>query len=168
MGLITAALPTIGQPNSSEDPTVRAALAAIIAVLNGNIDTTNIATNGVASSDITPAAVTKAKLATDALGAFPQLAAGLTGLGIAFGLDSVNYGGGGTSISRSASYAALSGAPKFAAAIPLGVNTSGANPMRSIITSPATSTLLSFSLVHSQPAVVVGAGTYTTYWVVIG
>lgn len=42
MGLITSALPTIGDPNSTEDVDVRTLLSDLKTLVNGNIDDTNI------------------------------------------------------------------------------------------------------------------------------
>jgi microcystin-dependent protein len=43
MGTVTYAIPTVGQPNSTEDPKVATALTQIANTLNGNIDGSNIA-----------------------------------------------------------------------------------------------------------------------------
>ena len=42
MGTINPTLPTISNPNSTEDPLIRAALSTIIAEFNGNIDNNNV------------------------------------------------------------------------------------------------------------------------------
>ncbi len=52
MANITPPLPIIGNPNSTEDPKTLAALTAILAVINGGIDSTNITDASVAIGDI--------------------------------------------------------------------------------------------------------------------
>lgn len=51
MGLISPTLPTLGDPNSTEDVDVRNALQAILALVNGNIDSANAPT--LANTDLT-------------------------------------------------------------------------------------------------------------------
>lgn len=43
MGLIAPSVPTIGDPNTTEDVDVRNALVALLALVNGNLDAANIA-----------------------------------------------------------------------------------------------------------------------------
>jgi hypothetical protein len=42
MGTISITLPTIGEPNSTEDADVRAALSTIVTEINGNLDNNNV------------------------------------------------------------------------------------------------------------------------------
>lgn len=55
MAQINPTLPTIGQPNATEDPDVRAALAAILGVINGGIDETNLAGGSFGPASLTDA-----------------------------------------------------------------------------------------------------------------
>lgn len=66
MALISPALPTIGQPNSTEDQDVVNALSAIVSAINGGLDTANLSTAA--------AGITAAQFATAV-----QAAAGLNG-----------------------------------------------------------------------------------------
>lgn len=67
MGLISITLPTIGDPNTTEDVDVRNALSTIQTVINGNIDSANIAANAVGTSQLAALGVTSAKLAAGAV-----------------------------------------------------------------------------------------------------
>lgn len=55
MGTINPAIPTIGDPNSTEDPDVRSALVTIRDAINGALDTDNVATGGLLIADIAAA-----------------------------------------------------------------------------------------------------------------
>jgi hypothetical protein len=87
MGLVSLTLPTVGQPNSTEDPKINSALTALQNVINGNIDTANIANNGVATGELADLAVTAAKLgvgsATRLLGFLNSDGPGTWGSGVA-------------------------------------------------------------------------------------
>lgn len=63
MGLVSLTLPSVGQLNSTEDPKINSALTALQNVINGNLDTANIATNGVGTAEIADTSVTIPKLA---------------------------------------------------------------------------------------------------------
>src|SRR5687768_5631815 len=54
MGLLSLTLPTIGQPNSTEDTDVRNALLSIQTLVNGNLDSANLAAAGIPFSKFTP------------------------------------------------------------------------------------------------------------------
>lgn len=55
MALINPTLPTVGDPNSTEDPDIVSAFGAIVSAINGGLDTTNLASG---------AGVTDAQLAS--------------------------------------------------------------------------------------------------------
>lgn len=86
MGLVSLTLPTVGQPNSTEDPKINSALTALQNVINGNLDTANIANNGVGTAEIADLAVTAAKLAAGSssrlLGALNSNGPGTWGSGV--------------------------------------------------------------------------------------
>lgn len=64
MALINPQIPTIGQPNSTEDQDVANALTTIVATINGGLDTANLAAAaGITGAQLAAATVTSAKLA---------------------------------------------------------------------------------------------------------
>lgn len=63
IGLTNPALPVIGNPNSTEDPKIQGAFSAILATLNGNIDSANLADAAVGNAELQTNAVTGAKIA---------------------------------------------------------------------------------------------------------
>lgn len=62
MGIPIQPLPTIGQPNSTEDAKVRSALSEAQTILTGNVDSSNLAPNAVTLAKIADNSVTDAKL----------------------------------------------------------------------------------------------------------
>lgn len=62
MGIISPSLPVTGSPNSTEDPKVLGALTAILGVLNGNVDSANLADNAVGAAEIAPDSVGASEL----------------------------------------------------------------------------------------------------------
>lgn len=68
MAIISPTPPTIGQPNSTEDPDVLAYLTALKNLVNGGLDNANIAAlAAIAGSKIADASITAAKMATGAV-----------------------------------------------------------------------------------------------------
>lgn len=67
MGLVYPDLPTVGQPNSTEQPKVRQSLIDLRDTINGAVDTDNLATGAVTTVKLDDDAVTAAKLADDAV-----------------------------------------------------------------------------------------------------
>jgi hypothetical protein len=63
MGIINPTLPSVNSPRGDEEVDARNALATVLGEFNGNVDQNNLKDG----------AVTKAKLATDALNAFLKL-----------------------------------------------------------------------------------------------
>lgn len=62
MTVPTQPLPTVGQPNSTEDPKVRSALAELQTILTAGVDTTNIAAAaGITAAQLAAGAVTSTK-----------------------------------------------------------------------------------------------------------
>lgn len=75
MTIPTQPLPTVGQPNSTEDPKVRSALSELQTILTAGVDTTNLAAAaGITGAQVADATLTAAKLASAV-----QAAAGLNG-----------------------------------------------------------------------------------------
>lgn len=69
MALINPTLPTIGQPNSTEDVDLLSALSAIIAAINGGLDTANLATAaGVTETQLAAALTTRLGLGSTGRG----------------------------------------------------------------------------------------------------
>jgi hypothetical protein len=50
MGIINPTIPTIGDPNSSEDSDIRQAIIDIVTAINGNLDSTNVNISSIASA----------------------------------------------------------------------------------------------------------------------
>jgi hypothetical protein len=68
MGLIDPELPEVGLPVTTEDPKVRDALAEIVAVINGNLDTVNLASDAdVNGTQLLDASVDNTKLTTNSV-----------------------------------------------------------------------------------------------------
>jgi hypothetical protein len=88
MGVPSQPLPTVGQPNSTEDAKVRAALSEIQTILTANVDANNLAAG----------AVTQTKLATAVANGYLKL---LTSADrkLAFGVATIGTFGGGRTIS---------------------------------------------------------------------
>jgi hypothetical protein len=74
MPVIAPTLPTIGQFNTTEDPDIVAAFTAILGLVNGGLDDSNvIADAGLDGAKLKDASLAKAKLTTDVLNAFLKL-----------------------------------------------------------------------------------------------
>jgi hypothetical protein len=54
LGLLSITLPTLGDPNSTEDVDLRNALSLIQTLLNGNIDSANITDGSIQIGDLLP------------------------------------------------------------------------------------------------------------------
>lgn len=61
MGQINPTIPTLGDPNATEDADIRSALITIRDVLNGNIDSDNLANAAVIAANIADNAIATAK-----------------------------------------------------------------------------------------------------------
>lgn len=78
MALINPTLPTIGQPNSTEDQDVINALTTIISAINGGLDAANIADGSLTTADLAAAAgivgtqLAAATVTTDKIATLPQ------------------------------------------------------------------------------------------------
>jgi hypothetical protein len=90
MGIINPTLPSVNSPRGDEEVDARNALATVLGEFNGNVDQNNLKDG----------AVTKAKLATDALNAFLKLVVAAD-IKVAFGNYSTG-GWGGTSVQTGA------------------------------------------------------------------
>lgn len=67
MGLVYPDLPTVGSPNSTEQPKVRQSLIDLRDTINGAIAAANLATDSVSTAKIVDDAVTAAKIADSAV-----------------------------------------------------------------------------------------------------
>jgi hypothetical protein len=68
MGQLSLTIPTIGESFDNAAADVEAALIAIQTVINGDLDSSNLATNAVGTANIAADAITAAKIAADAVG----------------------------------------------------------------------------------------------------
>ena len=79
MGSITLSIPTVGQPNSTEDPKIATDLTTIETLVNGNIDSTNLSST---------AAIAQTQLAVSAWSTLTQI-----GNDTGWGIDVSGYTG---------------------------------------------------------------------------
>lgn len=85
MALINPTLPTIGQPNSTEDQDVLNALTTIVAAINGGLDAANITDGSLTTAELATAAgivggqIADGTLSASKLATAVQAAAGLNG-----------------------------------------------------------------------------------------
>lgn len=63
MGIIALDLPVIGNSNATEDPKIRAGFVTLQTVINGGLDSTNIADSAITTPKIVDSAVTSRKIA---------------------------------------------------------------------------------------------------------
>jgi dihydroxyacetone kinase DhaKLM complex PTS-EIIA-like component DhaM len=79
MGTINPQVPTVGQPNSTEDPKIASAITTIRDAINGELDDDNIAASAdINGSKLLNASVATAKIADDAVTA-AKIATGVVG-----------------------------------------------------------------------------------------
>jgi hypothetical protein len=173
MAYINPALPTIGQPNSTEDSDIVSAFSTIVSLVNGGLDTANIAPLGVGTSNlaanavttlkITDANVTRAKLASDALNSFLKLATAAD-VKANFGTDTALYSSA-TTTSLTVNHG-LGVTPAFIACTPVNGGTNLFNVVPGVISASSSS---QFTVIFGNTGAAYGGGeTVRFLWFALG